>query len=450
MPEYIIGYRVYGPVRVQVSGEIGDAILKKKSGESPVDAILEFREVSAPNEKTAEELANNEYRRKAQNIVNILSYIIEDGFVLGESREVKEKGGDQRYVSGHTVLKPFVLKIADQVVQNSPTLLKKNDDLQHSLTWYSIGQGTYTPEDRLIAYWIGLEAQVENQDVLNDEEMEKYDDLTELVEEELEDYEELRSRTKSLLGLLQKESHKDAVKRFLDETFEEVDDELDEIGDVWDDRGGIVHQGKQVEDASEKADLVKSLLRKVIDRQLSNAVEEIVEFELPVEFTDENGQVYTLSHATTAPEEWLRIIFDGDVGKTLSVDEIQLRSYPMFQDIREVARIETILDSIVGWGEPLRKENENEYRYSPPPDWFSPEVDAVVKYLDGAGGVTPEIICHNLPNIRSDVELSVDRTEDVLDDLIDLHLVEKSGEYYSLTIDGKNCLKGRIDPRELS
>jgi hypothetical protein len=450
MPEFIIGYRIYGPVKIQVSGEIGNAILRKKSGESPVDAILEFRQVSASNKEAAEDLANKEYRGKAQSIINILSYIVEDGFILGESREVKKQDRNQIYTSSHTVLKPFVLKIADKIMKNSPDILNEDEDLYHSLTWYSIGQGTYTPEDRLIAYWIGLEAQVENQSTLSEKELEKYHDLTDLIDTELEDFDVLRDRAKSLLGLLKKESHKVAVKRFLRERFDVGDDGLDGIDDIWGDRGGIVHQGIQVENASEKADVVQRWLRKSIDRQLSSKIDEIVDFDLPIEFTDEAGEIYTPSHATTAPEEWLRVVFDEEIGRVLSIDEIQLRAYPIFQDIQQVARIEVILDKFVGWGKPLQKQNDQEYLYSPPPDWFSPEVDAVMNYLNGAGEVTSEIISHNIPNERNDVNSSVEETESVLGSLCDLSLVERSNEYYHLTIDGEACLEGRIDPRELS
>lgn len=450
MPDYKLSYRLYGPVNIQSGGEIQDAVLQPRSDQHSVEAVLEFT-TNATDPDEAEELAQGEYREKAQEIINILSYVVEDGVFVGEPYEVSRT--DQRYtqrIDSSTNITEISISIANGILETVTGGLDITDRTKRALTWYTIGLGTQTPEDRLVAFWTGLEASAEVQPSLSDDEQDAFDGLMETVEDELEEFDELRQRVRSMLGHLQNERYTDAVKRTLQEETEYDEGDVDNISTIGSDRGTIVHQGEHVDNAVEKASSAQAYLRSLLDSRLSENINEIVDFDLPLTLEDKDGSLYRPEHPPVAPEVWLAEVFEHERGKVLSMEQILERSYPIFSDIHKVAEIQTLLPKVTGWGQPLRTRGDGEYEYAPFPDWITPEVDAIMRYLGGAGEVPPEVIARNANHNRTDVELDPDEAERLCNDLVDRRLAEESDGYYALTQDGKMCIDGRLDPAEYS
>jgi hypothetical protein len=450
MPEYELLYRLYGPVNIKNGGEIGDAVLQPRSDQHSVEAILEFK-IDAANPNEAESLALKEYRKKAQDIINVLSYVVGDGVFVGEPYEVSRT--DQKYthrIDTTTNIIDFSISIADSILETVTDDLDITDQTKRALTWYTIGLGTQTPEDRLVAFWTGLEASAVVQHSLSDNEQEAFDSLMETIEEELDEFDNLQQRVKSMLGHLQKERYTDAVRRTLTEETEYEEDELDEVNDLGNDRGAIVHQGEHIDDAIEKASVAQEYLRTLLDSRLSKNIDELVNFDLPLDIEDTDGNQYRPEHPTVAPGDWLAEVFEHERGEVLSEEHILERAYPIFRDIHKVAQIQMLLPNVVGWGEPLKVHGEKEYEYAPLPDWITPEIDAIMQYLNGAGEVTPDVIARNANIVCNDVELDADDVERLCDDLVDRRLIEVSNGYYALTIDGEMCLDGRLDPADYS
>jgi len=450
MPEYKLSYRLYGPVNIQSGGKIQDAVLQPRSGQHSVEAVLEFT-ANAADPDEAEDLAQVEYREKAQEIINILSYVVEDGVFVGEPYEVSRT--DQNYtqrIDSSTNITEFSISIADGILETVTDDLDIPDRTKRALTWYTIGLGTQTPEDRLVAFWTGLEASAEVQSSLSDNEQDAFDGLMETVEDELEEFADLRQRVRSMLGHLQNERYTDAVKRTLEEETEYDEEAVDDISIIGSDRGTIVHQGEHVDNAVKKASSAQAYLRSLLNNRLSENIDELVDFDLPLALEDTDGSLYRPEHPTVAPEDWLAEVFEHERGKVLSEEQIFERAYPIFRDIHKVAKIQKLLPNVTGWGQPLRECGDGEYEYTPFLDWITPEVDAIMRYLGGAGEVPPEVIARNANNIRNDVELDPDEAERLCNDLVNRGIAQEADGYYTLTQDGKMCLDGRLDPAEYS
>ncbi|MDL0145548.1 hypothetical protein [Halobacterium salinarum] len=448
MPEYRLSYRLYGPVNIQNGGKIQDAVLQPRSEQHSVEAVLEFT-TNAADPDEAKDLAQGEYREKAQEIINILSYVVEDGVFVGEPYEVSRT--DQNYtqrIDSSTNITEFSISIADGILETVTDDLDISDRTKRALTWYTIGLGTQTPEDRLVAFWTGLEASAEVQSSLSEDEQDAFDGLMETVEDELEEFDDLRQRVRSMLGHLQNERYTDAVKRTLKEETEYDEEDVDDISTIGSDRGTIVHQGEHVDNAVKKASSAQAYLRSLLNNRLSENIDGLVDFDLPLDLEDRDGSLYRPEHPTVAPEDWLAEVFEHERGKVLSEEQIFERAYPIFRDIHKVAKIQTLLPNVTGWGQPLRACGGGEYEYAPFPDWITPEVDAILQYLGGAGEVPPEVIARNANNIRNDVELDPDEAERLCNDLVNRRLAEEADGYYTLTQDGAMCLDGRLDPAE--
>ena len=105
-----------------------------------------------------------------------------------------------------------------------------------------------------------------------------------------------------------------------------------------------------------------------------------------------------------------------------------------------------------GWGKPLREVNDDivgseKYRYSPLPDWVTPQVDSIMRYLYNSGELPVDVITRNANNVRSDVNLNDDETQEVCLSLEDRHIVDEvEPGYYKLSLDGIMCIEGRADP----
>lgn len=446
MGDYILSFRVHGPSQFNEPGEIGEARIRPMSNQSGVTATIDF-EVEADDPQHASKLAKEEYQDRARTILDVLSFVVEDGLVLGNHYDpIPADANIQQRMDSSTTIGGLVINIGDGILESADPTLDENPRTRRALSWYNLGLSTETHEDRFIAFWTGLEAAVESQSGLSDKEDQLYEDAVEAVEDVLSDHPEFRGRVKSVLGMVQREDTVTSLKRVLISEASYDEEDLTDLRDLNNARADIVHHGKQVEEAADKANRARRLLMDLLDARLSHTYEELLEgtTKLP----DEREQSY---HSVIDAEEWLQIVFDDEEDKTLSTQEIQRQAYALLQDIHEVARLGRILPKLSGWDEPLHHAGENEFQYSPPPEWVTPKVDAILQYLNGAGWVTPEVISYNLPDIRSDVN-SVDETAVAkeCEDLIDLGLIEKSGDYYKISLDGEMCLDGRLDPKEIT
>ena len=445
-------YRLYGPVRVSGTGEIQGATLRGRSQGQREIGILDFY-IESDSEQEAKSQVESEYQNRAQHTTNILSYVLEDGIILGDGYDLIPTDRDSHQTSvGDTILTSFSIEIADAIMETASEDLKKDNRLRRALTWYSLGLSTQTPEDRLVAFWTGMESLVENEPALTEEEQVAYDDLTETIDEELSELDDLRESVRAILGNVQNESNKDAVERVLRDEAGYEKEELKNIPALSRDRGRIVHSGTQLSDATEKADAAKSYLRSLLDSRITENIEDIVDFDLPLEVEDIDGSCYEVGDPMTAPEDWLGAVFEHEPGLALTKDKIFKRAYPIFKDIHQVARIETILPKMCGWGRPLRQISDDiagseKYEYSPLPDWVTPEVDAIMQYLYQAGELPINVITRNANNARRDVDLSDQETEELCATLVEKAIVDETeDEYYKLSIDGEMCIEGRADP----
>lgn len=444
MSEYILSFRVHGPSQINQTGEIGCATIRPMRNQSGVTASLDF-EVEADNRQQVNELAEKEYRDRARTILDVLSFVVEDGLVLGDHYDpIPADAQIQQRMDSSTNIDALVIDIGDEILETADSTLSENPRTRRALSWYNLGLSTETPEDEFIAFWTGLEAAVESQSGLDDEEEDLYESIVETIEETLSDNKEFKDRIKGVLGLVQREDTATSLQRALGAEVGYDEDELDDLRDLKDARADIVHDGKQIEDASEKAERARQLLLELLDARLSRTYDELLDPEtgLPAD----REQSY---HVAVEAEEWLSIVFDGEDG-ALTTQEIQRKAFALLQDIHQVTRLSVLLPKFSGWEEPLHQVGNNELRYSPSPQWVSPEVDAILRYLDGAGWVTPEVMRYNLPEIRNDVE-SIDAAEieDVCEELIKRDLIEESDGYFQISLTGEMCLDGRLDPREV-
>lgn len=444
MPEYILSFRVHGPSQFSEGGNIGGATVRPMSNNSGVTATIDFT-VEASDLEQAKGLAE-EYRDRARTILDVLSFVVEDGLVLGKLYDpIPADANIQQRRDITTSVNELVIDIGDGILDTADDALTESPRTRRSLTWYNLGLSTETAEDRFIAFWTGLEASVETKSGLTDEQDELYDEVVEVVEEVLSENPDFRNRVKSVLGMVQRESAVGALKRALStEAGYDVDD-LDSLGEISKARANVVHRGESVEDATEKAQNARKLLQDLLDSRLSHSYQDLLEggTELPAD----RDRPY---HISIDADEWINLVFEDDPGRTLEVREIQRRSYPLFQDIHEVARLSVVLPNLSGWGDPLYQVDQENYRYSPPPEWLTPQIDAVLRYLNGAGWVPPSVIQYNAPSERTDIdEIGDDDVRDICEHLVERRLVDQDGEYFKITLDGEMCLDGRIDPREM-
>lgn len=416
------------------------------SNQSGVTATIDF-EVEAEDSKHASELASSEYRNRARTILDVLSFIVEDGFVLGDHYDpIPSDANIQQRRDISTSIGKLIIDIGDEILQNADFTLIEDSRTRRALSWYNIGLSTETPEDKFIAFWTGLEAAVESQSGLTDQEVELYENLVGIIEDNLSEHPDFLERIKSVLGSVQREHTVTSLQRALVNEAHYEEEDLAYLRDLNSVRADVVHHGKQVKEASESAERARRLLSDLLDSRLSHLNEGLLEGDAHL-----SGERDRSFHPTLHADEWLSLVFDDDHSKILSAQEIQRQSYALLQDIREVVRLRTVLPKLAGWGEPLHQISENEFRYSPPPEWVTPEVDAILQYLNDAGWVTSEVISYNIPDIRTDIDsIDVPEVEGTCEELIDLGLIEQSENYYKITLDGEMCLNGQIDPTDIT
>ena len=314
------------------------------------------------------------------------------------------------------------------------------------VTWYNLGLSTETPEDRFVAFWTGLEALENSERVFpeDDEREEIYQEIKEVADEKLSEYPDYRRRIKQSMGHSRREFTTETLTRVLTSETDLSDSDISDLSGLNTARNDIVHSGERVDEIGSKAETARKYLRKVLDNRLSDAYTEVLETDT-VDLDIEPNRTY---HPVIDKDEWLEIVFEGERGKELSKREIQKRAFALLPNIHEIAKIRP--EDYSGWMEPLHAKPDDQYQYAPMPEWVTPEVDAIMTYLCQAGAVPPEAIAHNSNGERRDVELDADRAAEICEKLRQYHVVESEGEYYRCTLDGQNCVLGRVNPATLT
>ena len=448
MTEYLIRYRLYGPTQISTSGEIGSGRIQPRTGQSDISGVLQFTDTADSEDEIIERM-ENVWRKEAQRIVNTLSFVTEEGIVLGEPYDpVPTDVPNQSTMDSVPQINSYILDISSNTYSNIQEQLESNGQLDRALRWYRLGKSTVTPEDKYVAFWTGLEASVEQERILNDDEEEAYDrvqdgiaDLVYATEDYDKDEGELNSLKDSIknnIGWAKKESIPDAIHRNIrnivdNEEIPNVDgDSLrSKISTLSGDRADIVHRGEEVENVNEKAAYLELLLRRLIEDSLSDPYSSL--FPNKPETPDHSLRVN--------PDEWFRAIFEGS-NNELTRNEIRKRAFALSNELEESYGIHT--ESYAGWDAPLTQTGEGETRsedtfvYSKP-EWLDSDKIQILDYLYGAGAVPVEVISHNSG-------LDVDTVSGTCEALTNTNLVDREGDYFELSIDGQLWVERGGDP----
>jgi hypothetical protein len=448
MTEYLIRYRLYGPTQISTSGKIGSGRIQPRASQSDISGVLQFTD-TADSESEIIDRMEEVWQKEAQRIVNTLSFVTEEGIVLGEPYDpVPTDVPNQSTMDGVPQINSYILDISSNTYSNIQEQLESNSQLDRALRWYRLGKSTVTPEDKYVAFWTGLEASIEQERVLTDDEEEAYDrvqdgiaDLiydTEDYDEEEGELDDLKDSIKNNIGWAKKESIPDAIYRNIQDIVDNEDipnvdgDSLrSKISTLSGDRADVVHRGEEVENVSEKAEYLELLLRRLIEDSLSDPYSSL----LP-------NKPETPDHSLRVnPDEWFRAIFE-ESNIELTRNDIRKRAFALSNELEESYGIHT--ESYSGWDAPLTQTGEGETRsedtfvYSKP-TWLDSEKIQVLNYIHGAGAVPVEIISHNSG-------LDVDTVIETCEVLTNTNLVERDGDYFELSIDGQLWIERGGDP----
>lgn len=437
--EYLIRFRLYGPTQISTSGEIGEAIIKPRSGNSDISGTLEFVD-EAESEEDIQRRIEDKWGKEAQNIVNILSFVMEEGIVLGEPYEpVPTDVRNQSTMDLVPQINSYIIDIGSHAYSNVQDTIEQDDQLQRALRWYRLGQSTIEPEDKFVAFWTGLESKVKQQKILSDDEKEAYDRVkngisgliydTEDHDEEDGGLDDLKESIKNNIGWAKQESIPDAIFRNIEGLVDESElasvdgDSLrSKISTLSSDRADIVHRGEYVDGVEEKSSILEMMLRRLTEEELTEPYSGI--------FPDTIPQKPDHSLRVNA-DEWFETIFENsDI--ELTRNEIRKRIFAFIDDLEEAYSVRP--EDYAGWDQPLTKTGEGEvrakdtFRYTKP-GWLDEQKIEILRYLNGAGYVPTDIISRN-------TSLDEEVITEVCEDILNTNLVEDDGEYYKLTVDG--------------
>ena len=451
MTEYLIRYRLHGPAQISTSGEIGSGRIQPRAGQSDISGVLRFTD-KADSEAEITERMEDIWRKEAQRIVNTLSFVTEEGLVLGEPYDpVPRDVPNQSTMDGVPQINSYILDISSNTYSNIQEQFESNSQLDRALRWYRLGKSTVTPEDKYVAFWTGLEASVEQERILTDDEEEAYDrvqdgiaDLiydTEDYDEEEGELDDLKDSIKRNIGWAKKESIPDAIYRNIQNIVDNKDipnvdgDSLrSKISTLSGDRADVVHRGEEVENVRQKAAYLELLLRRLIEDSLSDPYSNL--FPNKPKTPDHSFRVN--------PDEWFRAIFEGP-NTELTRNEIRKRAFALSNELEESYGIHA--ESYTGWDAPLTQTGEGETRsedtfvYSKPM-WLDSEKIQVLDYLHGAGAVPVEVISHNSG-------LNADTISGICEALTNTNLVDTDGDYFELSTDGQLWIERGGDPNIL-
>jgi hypothetical protein len=434
-----------------------------------MDAKLSFPDVEASDMSEANQLLRQEYTDKAQTIVSTLSWVTETGVILGEPYEPREIGQDSYEVSaGPTIIDPFAAEVTNRIIDTVFERVNDDDQLRRALHWYNLGLNTLDPEDKLIAFWIGLEASVEQRSMFSAEveeifETEKDQLLCSLDnrkeqanDSDREEIDNLYQSFASSFGLVKKESIQQALKRvFVDEmegsklsahrdTSVAGDSLPDQIGELKKARVDIVHYGKPISNAAAKAAGTHELLRRWLQREFSDLYDELLTSEIPEDLRGISA--HTLMHR----EDALELLFDGP-DNTLSEEELKIRAIAFFQNYADAYQA-PIKESAGFWD--LLMERGGAYAFDPDPDWIDGPHKPLLEYLQDAGRIPLDVIVFNINTAEhlTGHREPVDEKEirRCCDELVEAELIDHTENGYRITLDGELCVKGRTSLNQFS
>jgi hypothetical protein len=460
-----IEYPVYVSQKVDRKVEFGDATFHPSNDHIDQSAKLRYL-VEADSESEAKSLAAKEYRRKAEIAVHALNFITDCGAVLGQGEKIYSFSGTTIHTGFESIVTELSVAIAERALEPLQTLLDDSPRTERALRWYGIGLQTENPEDRIVAFWTGLEAAVEQQmEIPKDDSnyQQIRDHLKKLPQDD--QYEDFRERAFTAISNARRESIRTTLERMIDEecasdfdlpVIPDSDGSVnDKIRRLRDARVDIVHRGKRVENATKKAEAAKTILREILSNRASDLYSSI-------------AGVSTIPEGLTPPlhpgmdfQSVLEAIFEET--DTLSEQEIKARSFGFYRDLDPIHRID--LERFSQWDNYLYKDPKtNEYQIRNDPKFLTSTHKAILAYLFGVGELTAETIARNINNRAEDINISrgeVTYVPQNIDDLaseevkeysMDLeqaNLVEHSPEGFIITIDGCMYLDGRLNPDHL-
>lgn len=450
MCNWVLSYRVHGPTQVDSRFEIGDGVLLPRDERSGMTAELRYIAEAADKDE-AESLSNSTYLTKAYAAVNALSLVFDQGLMLGERYEPRRQDSNAPRVTGGA---PFAhgvgLSIANDVVDVVESASNSDQLVERSLRWYSLGLSTLNSEDRFVAFWTGLEASFKAESTLSDSLEPLYKEAKSKIDSidvSNEDEGEFINKLKENMGSAKRENTSDSLSRILTDQTDLSQDELNSypsLSDMVSARANIVHRGERVDDIEELAREARDILRELLDNQLDAVYDQVAP----------EGHTRAEEWSIHAPEPLMEAVFEDEIGKELSVIEIQKRLYGLTGDIRESVEMEQRIKNLSGRDGPLYRIDDLNYRYSPPPEWISLYGNAIITYLNGAGQVSAEVIAYNVnESLRTENKtIDVGQVKSECECLAEYYLVDiNDGPYsYSITEDGSDYVEGKIDPHKMA
>lgn len=372
MTEFYVRYRLLGPANIQDGGELGEGTLLPLGGENRnASAALQYT-VDADNREEAQDIARRSLQRKARKDVSILSFVAEEGILLGPHYRIRPVDApNQSIVDVGTPIDGLDINTAHQVRANLEPVLDGDDKARQSLNWYNYGLATTVAEDRIVALWTGIEAFAELGEQDFEESKERAyerakDAALEAVDQD--DHPTLHGRIGQLFGQkLKQQPISEAVADLIrsDVPVDRISDleesELDErMGELYEARNKIVHEGKDVADidrvstpANELSTNAEDILRELLISRLPDAFSGFISAEPP--------ERYEYRHLVGY--DWLLRVFDQDYDCTLTAEEIAQRTFALTREFSGIRRMP--LQNLAGENEPLQKVSDDKYQLNP-------------------------------------------------------------------------------------
>lgn len=366
MSEYWVCYRLHGPTEISEKHSIGDGTIRPSPNPSSIAGNLELT-FTADNLDHARKRAKTDIRDKATRIVGALVFTLDKGLIVGDHYKIRPiDAPNKSKIDATSYANSQILEIADRVFQNINKELEANDRTRRALNWYSIGLSTETPEDRLIAFWTGLEAAAteQSQDFSYTEKQKEIiynakDDFQSTFKEENSDLKDwVNGIFGTLLSGVQSEDPDDQVTRILKNEVNKdyvsgIDDLENVVGTLYEARNAIVHAGISIDDPASKAGDARKLLRELLLSRLNEAFRGFINDDIP----DRNR--YSIF---TIPKEWLPLVFENNESLELTTEEIRARAFAISRDFQEAYSFP--INKLAGEGKILTKVGENTYKLS--------------------------------------------------------------------------------------
>lgn len=372
MTKYYVRYRLLGPGNIRDGGKLGEGTIIPLGGENRnASAALQYT-IDADSRGEARNIARMSLQKQARKAVSVLSFVTEKGILLGPHYRIRPvDAANQSMADVGSPIDELDINIAHQVRANLGPVLDEDDEARQSLNWYNYGCATTVAEDRIVAMWTGVEAFAEREDRNFEESKEQaYEKAKDAALEAVDQDEHptLHGRIGQLFGQkLKQQPISEAVADLvrsdipIDRISDLEESELDErMGELYEARNKIVHEGKDVADidrvstpANELATNAENILRELLINRLPDAFSGFISSEPPERFEYRHLVGY----------DWILRVFDHDYHCTLTAEEIAQRTFALTRESSEIRRIP--LRNFTGENEPLQKADDNRYQLNP-------------------------------------------------------------------------------------